>query len=149
MIDNRLAPWAVLLLRLSLGTMFLAHGLMKVLVFTLPGTAQFFASVGFPAWTAYLVTAAELGGGVLLILGVQARWVALALVPVLAGAASVHIGNGWVFSAPGGGWEYPVYLTMLATAQFLLGDGKLALVPSTGISTVRPHRAQPAAGARA
>lgn len=149
MIDNRLAPWAVLLLRLSLGTMFLAHGLMKLLVFTLPGTAQFFVSVGFPAWTAYVVTAAELGGGALLILGIQARWIALALIPVLAGAASVHLGNGWVFSAPNGGWEYPVYLTILAFAQFLLGDGKLALVPSTGISAVRADRVPLATGARA
>jgi len=145
MIDNRLAPWAVLLLRVSLGTMFLAHGLMKVLIFTLPGTAQFFVSVGFPAWTAYVVTAAELGGGVLLILGIQARWVALALVPVLAGAASVHIGNGWVFSAPNGGWEYPVYLTVLALAQFLLGDGRLALVPSYGVGAARQERLHVAA----
>jgi putative oxidoreductase len=149
MIDNRLAPWAVLLLRLSLGTMFLAHGLLKVLVFTLPGTAQFFTSVGFPAWTAYVVVAAELGGGALLILGVQARWIALALVPVLAGAASVHIGNGWVFSAPNGGWEYPVYLTILAFAQFMLGDGKLALVPSRSVGGVGQGRAPLASGARA
>ncbi len=148
MIDNRLAPWAATLLRLSLGTMFLAHGLLKVFVFTLPGTAQFFASVGFPAWTAYPVVAAELGGGALLILGVQARWVALLLIPTLVGAASVHLGNGWVFSSANGGWEYPAYLVVLAFAQFLLGDGKLALVPSRAVGMVRQDRLV-TAGARA
>ena len=127
MIDNRTAPYAALLLRVSLGVMFIAHALLKILVFTLPGTAQFFASVGFPAWLAYAVVAAELIGGVLLIAGVYSRWVALALVPVLLGAATVHWGNGWLFTATNGGWEYPVFLAAAALVQALLGDGKYAL----------------------
>src|SRR5690348_13055630 len=98
MLDSRTAPYAAALLRIALGLMFIAHGLLKVFVFTLPGTAQFFASVGFPGWSAYPVVAAELAGGALLVLGVYTRTVALALVPVLLGAASVHFGNGWVFS---------------------------------------------------
>ena len=128
MIDSRTAPYAALLLRVSLGVMFIAHAFLKILVFTLPGTAQFFASVGFPEWTAYAVVAAELIGGVLLIAGVYSRWVALALVPVLLGAASVHWGNGWLFTAQNGGWEYPVFLIAAALVQALLGDGKYALV---------------------
>ena len=48
MIDTRTAPYAALVLRVSLGVMFIAHALLKILVFTLPGTAQFFDSVGFP-----------------------------------------------------------------------------------------------------
>ena len=127
MINQATAPYAALLLRLSLGVMFLAHGLLKVLVFTLPGTVQFFESQGFPGALAYLVTAAELGGGALLILGVYARWVALALVPVLIGAATTHWGNGWVFSAQGGGWEYPVFWAVTLVVQSLLGDGAYAL----------------------
>ena len=127
MIDNRTAPYAALLLRVSLGVMFIAHALLKILVFTLPGTAQFFASVGFPAWLAYAVVAAELIGGILLIAGVYSRWVALALVPVLLGAATVHWGNGWLFTATNGGWEYPVFLAAAALVQALLGDGKYAL----------------------
>ncbi len=108
MIDSRTAPYAATLLRASLGVMFIAHALLKLFVFTLPGTAQFFASVGFPGWTAYLVFAAELAGGVLLVLGVQTRAVALALVPVLIGALYVHAGNGWLFTAkagPAGRWR--------------------------------------------
>jgi len=128
MIDSRTAPIAALLLRLGLGVMFIAHALLKILVFTMPGTAQFFESVGLPGWTAYLVTAAELGGGVLLILGLYARWVALALIPVLLGAAFlVHWSNGWLFSSQGGGWEYPIFLALASLVQGLLGDGAYAL----------------------
>lgn len=130
MIDTKTAPYAAFILRLSLGIMFLAHGLMKLLVFTLPGTAQFFAKVGFPGWTAYPVTALEIAAGVLLIAGVYSRVVAAAMIPVLIGAATVHLGNGWVFSAPNGGWEYPVFLIVIAAVVALLGDGAYALKPA-------------------
>jgi putative oxidoreductase len=139
MIDKSTSPYAALLLRVSLGVMFLAHGLLKLFVFTLPGTAKFFESVGFPGFLAYIVTAFEVIAGVLFILGVRTRAVALASVPVLLGAASVHLGNGWLFSSANGGWEYPVLLVVLAIVQALLGDGAFALQPG------RPSlRAQPA-----
>jgi putative oxidoreductase len=136
MIDARTAPYAALLLRVSLGVMFIAHALLKVFVFTLPGTAQFFASVGFPAWMAYPVTGAELIGGVLLIGGVYSRWIALALVPVLLGATAVHWANGWLFTAQNGGWEYPLFLTVAALVQAMLGDGKYSLASSLGAKPV-------------
>jgi putative oxidoreductase len=127
MIDPRTAPYAALLLRLALGTMFVAHALLKVFVFTLPGTVQFFESLGLPAALAYATVAAELVGGALLILGIGTRWVAVALIPFLLGATWVHLGNGWLFSAPKGGWEYPVFLTIATVVQALLGDGAFAL----------------------
>lgn len=116
-----------LLLRLGLGVMFIAHALLKYYVFTLPGTAQYFASLGLPPSLGYLTFAAELVGGVMLVLGVYARQVALALVPILVGATWAHWGAGWSFSAPGGGWEYPAFLTLAALVQFLVGDGAFAL----------------------
>lgn len=126
--QDRMTELAAFLLRVALGLMFLAHSLLlKLFVFTLPGTAQFFVSLGLPGWMAYAVFAAEAGAGVVLVLGVQARWVALAMAPVLAGATWAHWGNGWMFGYPNGGWEYPAYLTLLALAQFLLGDGAYAL----------------------
>jgi len=138
-VDAKLAPYAVTLLRVALGIMFVAHSLwLKLFVFTLPGTAGFFESLGLPGWFAYAVFTAEAAGGVLLILGVQARWVALALAPILAGATWAHWGNGWMFGYENGGWEYPAYLTLLAAAQFMLGDGKFALVPSRPIAVRRP-----------
>lgn len=121
------APYAALVLRITLGVMFIAHGLLKVVVFTVPGTVQFFESVGLPGVLAYAVIGLELGAGVLLLAGVGTRWVALATVPVLLGAAWVHLPNGWVFSAQGGGWEYPVFLALAAVVQALLGDGAYAL----------------------
>jgi putative oxidoreductase len=116
-----------LVLRVSLGVMFIAHALLKYFVFTLPGTAQFFASLGLPPALGYLTFGAELVGGVLLILGVYARYVSIALVPILIGAAWAHFGNGWVFSAPHGGWEYPVFWAVALVVQFLIGDGAYAL----------------------
>jgi putative oxidoreductase len=123
--------YGVLLLRVSLGAMFLAHGLLlKVATFGLAGTAGFFESLGLPAGLAYLTVVAETLGGVLLILGVQTRWVSLALLPILLGAVWVHAPNGWMFGYPNGGWEYPAYLAVLAVVQTLLGDGAHALSPS-------------------
>lgn len=130
MIDTKTAPYAAFLLRLSLGIMFIAHGLMKVLLFTLPGTAQFFEKAGFPGWTAYPVTAFEIVAGILLVAGIHSRVVAAAAIPVLIGAATVHLGNGWVFSAPNGGWEYPVFLVVIAAVVALLGDGAFGLKPA-------------------
>lgn len=127
MIDNRTAPYAAFVLRVSLGVMFVAHALLKLLVFTLPGTAGFFQSLGLPGILAYLTFAAELAGGVMLIGGIGTRWVAAALVPILLGATWAHAGNGWVFSAPKGGWEYPLFLTVATFVQALLGDGAFAL----------------------
>ena len=130
MIDNRTAPYAATLLRVSLGIMFIAHAMLKYAVFTLPGTVKFFESIGLPGPLAYVTFAAELIGGLLILGGVYARWVALALVPILLGATWAHAGNGWLFNAPNGGWEYPAFLVVAALAVGLLGEGKLALVNS-------------------
>ena len=117
----------LLLLRTALGVMYLAHAGLKLFVFTLPGTAQFFSSVGLPGGLAYAVFAAELLGGMLLLAGVYPRQVALALLPVLLGAAWVHAPNGWVFNAAGGGWEYPAFLAVASLVLWLSGDGAFAL----------------------
>jgi putative oxidoreductase len=116
-----------LVLRLALGVMFVAHAALKVFVFTLPGTAAFFASQGFSGWTAYPVVAGELAAGVLLLVGVQVRLASLAMLPILMGALTVHLPNGWVFSAPNGGWEYPAFLIVLVIVQALIGEGAYAL----------------------
>jgi len=128
MIDAKTAPYAALLLRLSLGVMYLAHAGLKIFVFTPAGTASFFASVGLPAALGYLAILAEAGGGVLLIAGILTRWTALALTPILIGSIVwVHGANGWLFSSQGGGWEYSAFLIAVSLVQTLLGDGALAV----------------------
>lgn len=128
MIDSRTAPYAALILRVALGIMFLAHSLyLKVIVFSMPGTVGFFESLGLPAVVAYLTVIAEIVGGIALILGIQTRLAVAAVLPVLLGATWVHSGNGWLFSAEGGGWEYPVFLIVAAVVQALLGDGAYAV----------------------
>lgn len=140
---ERSKEYGIALLRISLGVMFIAHSvLLKYFTFTLAGTAGYFASIGLPGFLAYVVFGMEAVGGVLLVLGVRTREVAAALIPILAGALWVHSGNGWVFSASGGGWEYPLYLIVLAGAQALLGEGAFALSRS-------PGRASDAIGAAA
>jgi len=119
--------YAATVLRLTLGTIFLSHGLWKLLTLGLPTTVGFFESQGFPGWTAYLVIAGEVGGGALMILGVQTRAIALLMLPILLGALKVHLPNGFVFSYPNGGWEYPAFLIVAAGVQAMLGDGAYAL----------------------
>ena len=139
MTQHQLTETATFLLRVALGAMFIAHSMiLKLFVFTLAGTAGFFSSMGLPGWFAYVVFTAEAIGGVLLVLGVQTRWVALAFAPILAGATWAHSGNGWMFGYPNGGWEYPLYLTLLAVVQAMLGDGAYALVRSAPIGSGRP-----------
>jgi putative oxidoreductase len=127
MIDDHTAPYAALMLRIALGAMFIAHALLKVFVFTLPGTVQFFESLGLPGILAYVTVAAELVGGAMLVLGIGTRWVAALLIPVLLGATWVHAPNGWLFTAPKGGWEYPAFLSVAVFVQVLLGDGAYAV----------------------
>ncbi|MBA1156070.1 DoxX family protein [Microvirga mediterraneensis] len=127
MIDTRTAPYAALILRITLGIVFLAHAGLKVFVFTPAGAAQFFGSLGLPPALAYLTIAAETVGGIALILGFYTRWVSLALIPILLGAiAFVHGPAGFFFNNPNGGWEYLAFWIAALVAQALLGDGALA-----------------------
>ncbi len=121
--------YAATVLRLALGAMYLSHGLLKLLVFTPAGTAGFFSSIGLPDILGPITMGVEIAAGIALILGVYSRWVALALIPVLAGSIFlVHGSSGWLFSNEGGGWEYPLFLIAASVAQFFLGDGAFALV---------------------
>ncbi len=131
MIDNTSAPYGILALRVTTGALFLFHGLVKLFVFTPAGTAGYFESIGLPGALGYLTMLVEIAGGLALILGVKARIVSLALVPVLLGAAYFgHGGAGFNWSNAGGGWEYPVMWAVVQAALAALGDGAWALVPS-------------------
>ena len=130
MIDTKTAPYAILALRVTTGALFLFHGLVKLMVFTPAGTAGYFESIGLPGALGYLTLLVEIAGGLALIIGVRARRVSLALVPVLLGAAYFgHGGSGFGWSNPNGGWEYPLMWAIVQAALAALGDGAWALVP--------------------
>ena len=116
-----------LILRLSLGTILIAHGLLKIFVFTIAGTVGFFESLGLPAIFAHLTIIGELGLGSMLITGLITRLSAVASLPILLGASWVHLDNGWLFSNEGGGWEFPILLVALSLIVAIQGGGRFAL----------------------
>lgn len=136
MTDTRSAPYAALLLRVTLGALFLAHAGLKLFVFTPAGTAQFFGSVGLPPALAYVTIAGEVLGGIALILGLWTRGVAIALTPILLGAIfTVHGPAGFFFDNAHGGWEYPAFWIIALIVQAMLGDGAYALRSLRSVET--------------
>lgn len=131
--------YGAFIMRVSLGVVLLAHGLLKVLVFTIPGTVAYFESLGLPAIAAYLTILAELAGGAALILGLYSRLVAALSLPLLVGSVWAHAGNGWLFSAPNGGWEFPLLLVALAVAVAVQGGGAFALRKLPVVDDFIPH----------
>ncbi|MEP9376520.1 DoxX family protein [Aquabacter sp. CN5-332] len=127
MIDLRTAPYGLFLLRAALGLMWVSHALMKSFLFGIPGFAGYLTSQGMPGALAGPIILIELVGGLLILAGVYARQVSVLMIPVMAGAMSVHLANGWLFSAPGGGWEYPAFLILVSVVVGLAGEGAFAL----------------------
>ncbi len=122
------ADLAATLLRVTSGVWFVIHALVKIFVFTLPGTVGFFESIGLPGFLAYVVIVAELAGGIALIAGFQTRIVALALSVILLGSIyTPHFSAGFLFSNPNGGWEFPAFWALTLWALALLGDGAYAV----------------------
>lgn len=140
--EHTLQQAGIATLRISLGLVLIVHSLwLKLVIFTLPGTAAFFESIGLPGFAAYAVFAVEALTGIALVLGIESRWAALIAIPVLAGATWAHSANGWLFTNEGGGWEYPLLLTVTTAAQALLGDGALALRRSSKLGLIRSNPA--------
>ena len=139
MSSTRRIDAAAAVLRTTVGVMFVAHALLKYFVFTLPGTAAFFQSLGLPGALGYATFAAELVGGALLIAGVRTRVVALLLMPVVIGATWAHAGNGWAFTSANGGWEYPAFLSIATLVTALLGNGARDEIdaPRGGLASLR------------
>lgn len=139
--EQTLQNYGVTTLRISLGLVLIAHSLwLKLVIFTLPGTAAFFESIGLPGVAAYAVFLVEAITGIALVLGIESRWAALIAIPVMAGATWAHAANGWLFTNAGGGWEYPLLLMVATAAQALLGDGALALRRSSKLGLIQSTR---------
>ena len=136
--ERATAPYAALLLRVSMGVMFLAHGLLlKVMTFGLAGTMGYFGSIGYPPFLGAVVAIAEVAGGIALIAGVWTRTVSLLFVPTMLGAVLQHLPAGWLFTATGGGWEFPAFWTVALLVQAGLGAGAHALDPAKFLGRAR------------
>jgi putative oxidoreductase len=136
--EENLRDHAALLLRLGLGTVLLSHGLLKVFVFTIPGTVGFFESLGLPAIVAYGTIFGEIAGGLAILAGVLTRLAALLSLPIMLGATWAHGANGWVFSNTGGGWEYPALLSLLALTVAMQGAGSWTPAKTVWLEGVWP-----------
>ena len=134
--------WGLSILRIHFGIILLAHGWLKISVFTIAGTVDYFASLGLPSFFAYLVIFGEIIGGITLILGIQTRLTALFCLPILIGATFVHLNNGWLFSAEGGGWEFPVSLSIIALAIIFMGSGNRINLKFNPLNTFLPTQLQ-------
>ena len=126
-VDERLSPYGALILRVGLGTMWIAHALLKWFIYTIPGFATWLGSQGLPAAFAWPVFTLEIVGGLAIVLGIYGRYIALLLIPILLVVTWTHYPNGWLHINPGGGWEFPVFLIIASLAYGLIGEGAFAL----------------------
>jgi putative oxidoreductase len=118
----------LLVTRIALGGVMIAHGIQKAFLSGFAGTQQGFAGMGapLPGLTAVLVTLLELVGGVAVVLGLATRVVALLYALTMVGAAVlVHLPNG--FYAADGGWELVGLLAIVSVALVVGGPGRLSL----------------------
>jgi putative oxidoreductase len=123
---DRLQPLALLVLRLALGVIMVAHGYSKVFG-GLHHHAQFVASLGMPAWLGYVSAFAEFLGGLLLIVGFLTRPAAFAVCLDMAVAIwKVHWKNGLI-GANRSGYEFPLALVVIAFALIFYGAGPIAI----------------------
>jgi putative oxidoreductase len=126
---KRLQPFALLLMRLSLGTIMIAHGYRKVFG-GFHSHQQFVAGLGLPAWMAYLSTGTEFFGGIAIVLGVCTQFFALAFLIEMATVIwKVHWKNG--LTAPGG-VEFPMACATIALALLCFGGGPWGFNFGTG-----------------
>jgi putative oxidoreductase len=121
---DRLQPLALLVLRLALGAIMIAHGWQKI-AGHLHGFMGALSHMGIPAWMAYLVVAAEFGGGILVVVGFLTRLAAFAiLIDMLVAITKVHLHNGLTGE---GGFEFPLACATIAFALIFFGAGPISL----------------------
>lgn len=117
---NRLQPFALLVLRVVLGAIMIAHGYHKVFG-GFHHHMEFVGSLGIPSWMAYLSAGTEFFGGIAIVLGLFARFFSLAFVIEMGVVIwKVHFKNGLTGQ---GGYEFPLALAAIALALACFGGG--------------------------
>ncbi len=115
------------IMRVMIGAMYAAHGAQKLFVMGVPGVTGFFTQAGIPQphLLAPFVAWLEFAGGILLVLGVATRVIALLFALEMAGAIYfVHASHGFFLPM---GWEYPAVLISACVALLLIGPGYISI----------------------
>ena len=140
MITPDSAGFALIVLRVAVGAVFVAHGINHIVGGgKIGGTARWFESLGmkpgkFHAWTASLT---EIAAGVSLILGLLVSIGCAGVVGVMVVAwITNHLKNGFFIFRPGEGWEYVMVLTMCGISLGMLGGGRFSLDSALGIHSL-------------
>ena len=134
MTEEKTLDLGLLVMRVSLGLVFLAHGYLKVFTFGLTHAMAVFEAHTVwninlvPGWFAPPAAFIEWVGGTMLVLGFRTRLALPFLAAVAFGAGAVHFENGWNYtSKPDGGWEYGIFLCVCCVVLYLTGPGKYRL----------------------
>lgn len=124
---DRLQPLALLVMRLALGAIMVAHGSQKVFG-GLHHHAQMVASLGLPAWLGYVSAFAEFFGGLLILVGFFTRVAALAVfIDLFVAIWKVHLHNGLIGTPARPGFEFAMAAAALSFALIFLGGGSIAM----------------------
>lgn len=124
---DRLQPLALLLMRLALGAIMVAHGYHKVFG-GLQHHAHMVASMGIPAWLGYVSAFTEFLGGLLILTGFFTRAAAVAVcINLIVAIWKVHLHNGLMGSPDHPGYEFPLAVATLAFALIFFGGGPIAI----------------------
>lgn len=121
--------WGLLLVRLALGVVFLAHGYQKLFIMGVGNVGMFFEQVGLPAplFFAWVVALVEFFGGIAVLLGIFTRWAALGLaITMVVAIFTVKLKVGLI-AQQGPGYELDLALLGLALMLLLAGPGQLSL----------------------
>ena len=121
---NRVQPFALLVMRLVLGAIMIAHGYHKVWG-GFHHHMDFVGALGIPRWLAYFSAGTEFFGGIAIVLGLFTRFFALAFAIEMGVAIwKVHFKNGLMGT---GGYEFPLALATIALALLCFDGGPWGL----------------------
>ena len=135
---NRMQPLALLVMRIVLGAIMIAHGYHK-LWGGLHHHMDMVGSLGRPRWLAYLSAGTEFFGGIGIVLGLLTRFFSLAFVIEMGVAiCKVHFKNGLMGA---GGYEFPLALAAMAFALVCFGGGPWGFNFGKGGGSVRARKA--------
>lgn len=125
--DKKTLDYGLLLIRVALGVIMVAHGAQKLFTYGYPGVVGGMTQMGLPvpAISAALVIAAELGGGILVLAGLFTRFAAASFAFAMAVAAiQVHGAAGFFMPT---GYEFTLMLALTSLGLVLTGPGRLSI----------------------